>query len=128
MSLPALSAPASPSGLRRSAMLMRALGAKAASVWSQLSPQEAEQLSQAMQALPEDQDAEQNALRVYVQSMTATPSASDPAPGSVWSRLSALEGTTLANMIQDESPQVIALILSRLAPDAAAKTVRVLPR
>ncbi len=128
MTLPALSAPSSPSGLRRSAMLMRALGAKATSVWSQLSPQEAEQLSQAMQALPEDQDAEQSALRVYVQSMTATPGASDPAPGSVWSRLSALEGTTLANMIQDESPQVIALILSRLAPDAAAKTVRVLPR
>lgn len=128
MSLPALSPTASPAGLRRSAMLMRALGAKAASVWSQLSPQEAEQLSQAMQALPEDQDAEQGALRVYLETMKASPAATDPAPGSVWSRLSALEGTALANMIQDESPQVIALILSRLAPDAAAKTVRVLPR
>ena len=46
MTLPALS-PVSPpnDGLRRSALLMRALGAKAASVWSQLSPDEAEKLS-----------------------------------------------------------------------------------
>ena len=127
MSLPALASAPAPTGLRRSALLMRALGAKAASVWSQLSPQEAEQLSREMQALPEDPDAEQSALRVYVRTMSASSASRDPAPGSVWSRLSALEGTALANMILDESPQVIALILSRLLPDAAAKTVRVLP-
>lgn len=128
MSLPALAPTASDPGLRRSALLMRALGAKAASVWSQLSPQEAEHLSRAMQSLPEDENGEQLALQAYVQSMDTTAASSAPRTDSIWSRLSDRDGTTIANLIQDESPQVIALILSRLTPDAAAKTVRILPR
>ena len=132
MSVPAIaSAPmveTSPKGLRRSALLMRALGARASAVWSQLSPQEAEQLSTAMQELPEDETAEHGAVRAYVQSMQTQSSHATPATNTIWDRLSARDGNTLANMIQSESPQVIALILSRLSPDAAANTVRVLPR
>lgn len=129
MSLPALSPHRGhEDGLTRSALLMRALGAKAASVWSELSPQEAEQLSAAMQALPEDAQAEQSALKSYVQTMQQSPAKQTLRPANLWARLSQQDGTLIASLIQDESPQVIALVLSRLTPDAAASTVRALPR
>ena len=115
-------------GLQRSAMLMRALGARAAAVWSQLSPQEAETLSAAMQALPEDVVAEQNAVQAYVASMSKLPARATALPAAFWDRLSAYGGSFIAGLIQDESPQVIALTLSRLAPEAAAETVKTLPR
>lgn len=129
MSLPALSSPLErQDGLTRSALLMRALGAKAASVWSELSPQDAEQLTAAMQALPDDAQAEQSALQSYVQSMRQAPTTPSLEQASVWAQLSRQDGTLIASLVQSESPQVIALILSRLAPDAAAHTVRALPR
>ncbi|MEO0607263.1 MAG: FliG C-terminal domain-containing protein [Pseudomonadota bacterium] len=120
--------PVSPQGLTRSALLMRALGARASAVWSQLSPQEAEQLSTAMQDLPDDDSAEMGAVRAYVQAMQTGSADHTAAPTTIWTHLSTRDGNTLASMIQSESPQVIALILSRLSPDAAANTVRVLPR
>lgn len=129
MSLPALSPQLDrQDGMTRSALLMRALGAKAASVWSELSPQDAEQLSAAMQALPDDAQAEQTALQAYVQSMRQTPLSLPSQQASVWAKLSRQDGTLIASLVQRESPQVIALILSRLTPDAAANTVRALPR
>ncbi|MEP1142521.1 MAG: FliG C-terminal domain-containing protein [Henriciella sp.] len=129
MSLPALSANDKPNlGLARSALLMRALGAKATAVWSQLSPQEAEQLSEAMQSLPEDDAGEQRALQSYVQSMRVPATLTTSSTGSVWARLSQKDGALIASFIQNESPQVIALTLSRLSPEAAADTVRALPR
>jgi flagellar motor switch protein FliG len=128
MSLPALSSTVMTSGLQRSAMLMRALGARASAVWSQLSPQEAEQLSAAMQSLPEDAAAEQRAVESYVASMAKPPPAQTAAQTSFWARLSRHEGGFIAGLIDKESPQVIALILSRLAPDTAANAVRALPR
>ncbi len=109
-------------------MLMRALGARAASVWSNLTPEEAQQLSTAMHALPENETAEQDALRTYVKAM-GTPEITRPQPGgSIWAKLSSKDGPTIANLVQEESPQVIALILSRLEPAAAADSVRALPR
>ncbi|MHA7899696.1 MAG: flagellar motor switch protein FliG [Henriciella sp.] len=129
MSLPAL-ATAAPqaSGLTRSALLMRALGAKAAAVWSQLTPEEAERLRQAMHSLPEDGAAEQDAVSTYVRSMRTPVVQALPKPDSVWEALSQCDGAFLAGIIQNESPQVIALTLSRLSPQAAADTVRALPR
>lgn len=129
MTLPALS-PVSPpnDGLRRSALLMRALGAKAASVWSQLSPDEAEKLSAEMQDLPDDNIAERGILRSYVDAMQAAPGSSKVSVGGVWASLSAREGGEIVRLVENESPQIIALILSRLTPDAAANTVRALPR
>ena len=129
MTLPALS-PVSPpnDGLRRSALLMRALGAKAASVWSQLSPDEAEKLSAEMQHLPDDNLAERGILRSYVDAMRAAPPTASVSVGGVWASLSAREGGEIVRLVENESPQIIALILSRLTPDAAANTVRALPR
>jgi flagellar motor switch protein FliG len=115
-------------GLMRSALLMRALGAKAASVWSQLSPKEAEHLSQAMQTLPEDAEGEHQAVAAYVQSMRASPEPEARTANGIWGRLSAYEGAQLANLLQSESPQIIALTLSRLSSEAAADAVRALPR
>ena len=130
MTLPAPTTAPNPvkSGLERSALLMRALGARAAAVWSQLSPQDAERLSRAMQSLPEDAVAEQRAVESYVASMT--PAAPDRATSTrdIWERLSHCDGRMIADFIDDESPQVIALILSRLAPETAANAVRTLPR
>ena len=115
-------------GLVRSALLMRALGAKASSVWSQLSPQEADQLSRAMQTLPEDVEGEQQAVSAYLSSMrTPAPGASPPLTG-VWGRLSAVSGGRMAHLLQRESPQVIALAVSRLSAETAASTVQALPR
>nr|WP_070960201.1 FliG C-terminal domain-containing protein [Hyphomonas sp. Mor2] len=128
MTLPAASATPMKSGLKRSALLMRALGARASAVWSQLSPQEAETLSRAMQALPEDAASEHRAVESYVASMAQTKSAPRAEPRSIWARLSNCERTVIAGLIQEESPQVIALTLSRLDPDAAANAVRALPR
>ncbi len=129
MTLPALAAsPSSKDGITRSAMLMRALGAKASAVWSELSPDEASRLSAAMQTLPEDDHAEQAALQHYVHSMRA-PTRNNARPStSVWAALSHCDGTFLASLIQNESPQIIALTLSRLSPEAAAETVRALPK
>lgn len=128
MTLPARSSTPMKSGLQRSALLMRALGARASAVWSQLSPQEAETLSQAMQALPEDAAAEQRAVESYVASMATAAPTQKKQPNTIWERLSQCDGALIASLIQDESPQVIALTLSRLAPDPAAQAVRALPR
>ena len=115
-------------GLMRSALLMRALGAKAAAVWSQLSPKEAEHLSHVMQTLPEDAEGEHQAVAAYVQSMRSSPATEAQAPNGVWGRLSTYEGAQLANLLQSESPQIIALTLSRLSSEAAADAVRAWPR
>lgn len=130
MSLPALAERSPlPAGLKRSALLMRALGARAAGVWSNLSPDEAERLSSAMAQLPEDAGGEQGALRAYLDAMSSNPQATPNARSvGIWHKLSKLEGNALANLIQTESPQIIAVILSRLQPAAAASAVRALPR
>jgi len=129
MTLPALSpAPQSHDGLRRSALLMRALGAKAASVWTQLSPDDAAKLSAEMQDLPDDEMAERGILRSYVDAMRSAPVIAASASDNVWARLSARDSAEIIRLVEHESPQIIALILSRLSPDAAANTVRTLPR
>ncbi|MEL7041378.1 MAG: FliG C-terminal domain-containing protein [Pseudomonadota bacterium] len=108
---------------------MRALGAKASAVWPLLSPAEAEQVSAAMHALPDqDHGAEQQAVQSYVRTMQTPRSQTGAADGSVWERLSERDGGQIAHFIQDESPQVIAVIVSKLGPGAAAQTVRALPR
>jgi flagellar motor switch protein FliG len=109
-------------------MLMRALGAKAASVWSQLSADEAQQLSAEMERMPEDPSAERHVLRDYVEAMQTPSQRSMSVNDSVWAELSLRDGRELVRLVAKESPQVIAVILSQLSPEAAATTVRALPR
>lgn len=129
MSLPALAtAPIGDSGLTRSARLMRALGAKAASVWTQLSPEEANRLSAEMDRLGDDANAERGVLRNYVDAMRVQPTTAPQSNAGIWGHLSLQDGAEIAGLLESESPQIIAVILSRLTPNAAAKTVRALPR
>lgn len=114
-------------GLRRSAALMRALGARAASVWATLSPHEASRLTAAMEALPDDPRSERAATEAYVSEM-AQMSAPPASSNDVWQVLSTRDGAANADLIGEESPQIIAVILSRLTPASAAATVRALPK
>lgn len=107
-------------GLDRSARLMRALGPDAAPIWAQLGPEEAEALSAAMDRLADDPPADGEALLRFTQAQPA------PNGGGIWPQLSALETPLLASLLRHERPQVVALILSRLSGEAAAKLLRVL--
>ncbi|MEM7460150.1 MAG: FliG C-terminal domain-containing protein [Pseudomonadota bacterium] len=128
MSLPALAAPASEDGLARSARLMRALGPNAASVWPLLSPEEAGRLSTAMEQLPDDAMAERGILNDYVHAMQSGARSENTQDISIWRELSDCKPEQIVRLIEDESPQVIAVILSQMTPDAAAHAVRALPR
>ena len=108
-------------GIARSARLMRALGPDAAAIWAELDPQEAETLSAAMDQMADDPSADSEALRRFTQAQRATSGA------GVWAELSALETPVLAALVRHERPQVVALILSRLSGEAAAKLLRTLP-
>ena len=114
------SAPLAP-GIARSARLMRALGPDAAAIWAELDPQEAETLSAAMDQMADDPSADTEALRRFTQAQRATSGA------GVWAEMSALDTSVLAALVRHERPQVVALILSRLSGEAAAKLLRTLP-
>src|SRR3990167_655044 len=113
--------PALAPGLARSARLMRALGPDAAAIWSELDPQEAAALSAAMDRLADDPSADSDALRRLTESHRATSGV------GVWAELSDLDAPVLSALMQHERAQVVALILSRLTGEAAAKLLRVLP-
>jgi len=108
-------------GLARSARLMRALGPDAAAIWAELDAQEAEVLSAAMDQVADDPSADSEALRRFTQAQRATSGA------GVWAELSALDTAALAALVRHERPQVVALILSRLSGEAAARLLRTLP-
>jgi len=116
-----------PSGLSRSASLLKALGPNAASVWAELDPADADAITGAMANLPDggahtDTDTTQAATALINQ---AASNASQQS--TVWARMSDLKVEALAAMITDEHPQVIALTLSRITPAAAATLVRRFP-
>lgn len=110
-------------GLARSARLMRALGPDAAAIWAELDPQETDALSAAMDRLADDPSADAEALRRFAEARAA----SGQSGRGVWADLSALDTTALAMLTQHERAQVVALILSRLTGDAAARLLRALP-
>ena len=127
MSLPA-PALQNEDGLYRSARLMRALGNKAASVWPLLSPEEAGRLSSAIEQLSDDAAAENSILHEYVDAMQTSPRVVSATGHDIWQDLSHRKPDEIVRLLADESPQVIAVILSQMAPDAAAHAVRALPR
>lgn len=121
----ALATSRSNAGLQRSAALMRALGPNANAVWAALTPQEAANLTHAMDNLPVTHEQESAASAQYVRDISRAPS---PQNTPLWQELSARDGQANANLLGSESPQVIALILSRMTPESAATTVRALPQ
>lgn len=116
------SAPLAP-GLARSARLMRALGPDASAIWTELDAQETEALSAAMDRLGDDPSADAEALRRFTEARAAAGATGR----GVWGELSALDTGVLLALTQHERAQVVALILSRLTGDAAARLLRALP-
>lgn len=115
--------PQTATGLSRSVSLLRALGAKAAPVWAELDPQEANLIAEAMDDTPTQSDADTEAASALLQAAQQETAR----PGSIWERLSALNINQLGSLLENEHPQVMALALSRLTPQAAAGLVRQFP-
>lgn len=134
MNLPALiqqDQSASGRGVLRAARLMRALGPAASAVWSELSPEEADQLSVAMNSPAcSTVDSAPGAVDTdaFVEDYRSQPAALPHRAASVWSQVGTLDPASIAKSFERENPQVIAVVLSRLEPEAAARTVRALPR
>ena len=113
-------------GLMRSARLMRALGPDAAPIWAELSKSEVQALTAAMDTLGPSADGESEALNQF---MAAHQRLRKPAEtgASVWRLLSETGTDTLAALFAGEHAQTVALALSRLSGEAAARLLRALP-
>lgn len=111
-----------PAGLARSARLLKVLGENAASVWHELDTDDAALLTEAVNAMSESPRAESAAATDYVAQMQ-----NQDEGISIWARLSGLNTLALANLLEAEHPQLIALTLSRIDPEPAAELVRRFP-
>ena len=109
-------------GLARSAHLLHSLGANAAEVWNELDPQDAASLTEAMNTLGEPISDGLDVVSDYVSEMTEQYQKT-----SVWRQLSSMEPDSLVNLLSDEHPQLIALMLTRIDPPAAARFVQRVP-
>lgn len=129
MSFPALPTPYNEdTGLVRSARLMRALGAASSSVWNELSPDEARLLTEAMEALPPEDEGEADAVAEdFLRAAIIVPEKRRRLADNVWLKLSALDEQAFAGLIANEHPQTIALIFSKLEPAASARLSQALP-
>ncbi|MEL7546940.1 MAG: FliG C-terminal domain-containing protein [Pseudomonadota bacterium] len=101
------------SGLDRSVALMTALGDQADAIWPLLSSEEAKQLRTALKT----------------DSVSSTPKhIEDQATAqSFWDTFTAPKIRTLASLLERESPQISAIVLSKLPADRAALLVQSLP-
>lgn len=129
-----MSAPAGAEDIRGAAdaaRLMRALGAEAAPVWAQLTPQETHVISERMNALsaedPQSDNATLESFLAELQSARPAATAADAAAGR-WTRLTPQDVPLLAALVARESPQVAAFLLAQLDPRLAAMIVRMLDR
>ena len=122
----ALRSQAQAPGLVRSARLMRALGPDAGPVWAQLAEDEAAQLSAAMAILPPDPAADADAVRAFTEA-SRLPVPVRKGPATLWQTLSGLGTDSLLAVTATERAQTLAVILSRLNSEAAARLIRALP-
>ena len=101
-------------GLTRSARLLKAIGPNAAPIWAQLSPADSNALRAVMDTLPADETANTAAAQALLNE------AGQYGTPPIWQKLSALPARQLFAMLENEHPQIIALIIVRLTPQAAA--------
>ena len=129
MSFPALPLPyEDDTGLVRSARLMRALGGSSQAVWNELSPEEAQRLTDAIEALPPEDAGEADAVAEdFLRAAVIIPEKRRKLADNVWLKLSALDASAFAGLIAQEHPQTIALIFSKLEPAASARLSKALP-
>ena len=114
-------------GLMRSARLMRALGPDAAPIWAELSQSEVQALTAAMDSLGASADGEAEAVNQFTEAHRRLGASSSASGASVWRRLSDVGTDALAGMLGGEHAQTVALILSRMSGEAAARLLRALP-
>ena len=143
-------------GVERAAVVMFALGeVHGAPVWSQLDDVELRELSQAMASLGAvDADTVEGLLVDFVSRLSATGSLvgnidsterllsrflpkervglimeeiRGPAGRTMWEKLSNVQDTVLANYLKNEYPQTVAVVLSRVRPEQAARVLAILP-
>jgi flagellar motor switch protein FliG len=144
------------SGPKRAAILMLALGEQyGGRVWSLLDDDEVRELSMAMSTLGTvEADVVEDLLLEFVSRMSASGALmgtfdaterllqqylpSDrvagimdeirgPAGRNMWEKLSNVQEEVLANYLKNEYPQTIAVVLSKLKPEHAARVLAILP-
>src|SRR6202011_1483231 len=144
------------SGPRRAAILMLALGEKyGGKVWSMLDDDEVRELSLAMSTLGTvEADVVEDMLIEFVSRMSASGALMGnydaterllhqylppervvgimdeirgPAGRNMWEKLSNVQEQVLANYLKNEYPQTVAVVLSKLKPEHAARVLAILP-
>src|SRR5215210_4353280 len=144
------------SGPKRAAILMLALGEQyGGKVWSLLDDDEVRELSMVMSTLGtvepdvvEDLllefvsrmsasgalmgtfDATERLLQQYLPSERVTGIMDEirgPAGRNMWEKLSNVQEEVLANYLKNEYPQTVAVVLSKLRPEHAARVLAILP-
>jgi flagellar motor switch protein FliG len=143
-------------GPQRAAMLMLALGEQyGGKVWSLLDDEEVRELSIAMSTLGTvEADTVEDMLLEFVSRMSASGALMGnfdaterllqqylppervtgimdeirgPAGRNMWEKLSNVQEEVLANYLKNEYPQTIAVVLSKLKPEHAARVLAILP-
>src|ERR1700680_2688122 len=143
-------------GPERAAVLMLALGQQyGANIWSQLDDDELREISIVMStlgtieaeavedlllefvsrmsasgALMGNYDATERLLQQYLPSERVTGIMDEirgPAGRNMWEKLSNVQEEVLANYLKNEYPQTIAVVLSKLKPEHAARVLAILP-
>ena len=143
-------------GPKRAAMLMLALGEQyGGKVWSLLDDDEVRELSIVMSTLGTvEADTVENMLLEFVSRMSASGALMGnfdaterllqqylppervsgimdeirgPAGRNMWEKLSNVQEEVLANYLKNEYPQTIAVVLSKLKPEHAARVLAILP-
>ncbi len=143
-------------GAARAAMLMLALGEeKGAQIWKQLDDDEVRDISHAMSTLGNIQAEEVEGMMVeFVSKMSATGALMGnfdsterilagflpkdrvnqimeeirgPAGRNMWEKLSNVQEQVLANYLKNEYPQTVAVVLSKIKPEHAARVLAILP-
>src|ERR1700756_1678595 len=143
-------------GPRRAAMLMLALGEQyGGKVWSQLDDDEVRELSLVMSTLGTVEaavvadlllefvsrmsasgalmgtfDGTERLLQLYLPPERVSGIMDEirgPAGRNMWEKLSNVQEEVLANYLKNEYPQTIAVVLSKLKPEHAARVLAILP-
>src|SRR5207302_6595149 len=144
------------SGRKRAAILMLALGEQyGGKIWSMLDDDEVKDLSIAMSTLGTvEADVVEDMLLEFVSRMSASGALMGnfdaterllqqylpaervvgimdeirgPAGRNMWEKLSNVQEQVLANYLKNEYPQTVAVVMSKLRPEHAAKVLAILP-
>src|SRR6202522_4560139 len=144
------------SGPKRAAVLMLALGEQyGGKVWSLLDDDEVRELSMVMSTLGTvEADVVEDLLLEFVSRMSASGALMGtfdgterllaqylpaervsgimdeirgPAGRNMWEKLSNVQEEVLANYLKNEYPQTVAVVLSKIGPDHAARVLAILP-